>query len=167
MIRGNHDDPSYFNTPKCIEYSYENWVFLQDYTVINYKDKLIQTIGGAVSVDRRLRKTDSTYWYGEELTFDKYIPDFITNFDILLTHTCNRKWIEHVLGNMPEWLRISFKEDKKLTPDAERENKLCLEMLEAFKPTEWFCGHYHAERRLSSNAQMIYEDIYDLADFME
>ena len=156
LIRGNHDDPKYFILPLSKEYSNENWIFLQDFSLLFYKDKKIRVIGGAVSVDRRMRETNKTYWYGEELNEFPEL-DYIKDTDILLTHTCNRAWIDIFLPNpMPNWLKLSFQIDKKLTPDAEKENHICTCLLKFYRPEKWFCGHYH----ISTKTTVINYELY-------
>ena len=51
-IRGNHDDPSYFND-NIINKS--NVKLIKDYSIISVGDKNILCIGGAVSIDRKYR----------------------------------------------------------------------------------------------------------------
>lgn len=47
MLRGNHDDPSYFNTDEPFEFG--NIKCIPDYTLINNE---VLCIGGATSIDR-------------------------------------------------------------------------------------------------------------------
>ena len=51
-IRGNHDDPSYFNDNKINK---SNIKLIKDYSVISVGDKNILCVGGAVSIDRKYR----------------------------------------------------------------------------------------------------------------
>ena len=81
-IRGNHDDPSYYNGDGRIELS--NFELIEDYTVMEHNGKLIQFIGGATSIDRSMRKEGISYWSGEGLNFNK---DKLQKVDTLITHT--------------------------------------------------------------------------------
>jgi len=47
-IRGNHDDPAYFDGT----YKVGNIELLADYTILNIEGKSILCVGGAISVDR-------------------------------------------------------------------------------------------------------------------
>ena len=53
FVRGNHDDPSYFNEEKV---SYERFRCVPDYSVINVCGRNILCVGGAVSIDRKYRR---------------------------------------------------------------------------------------------------------------
>ena len=52
-IRGNHDNPLYFTG----EFDKSNVKLLPDYTILNLNDNNILCIGGAISVDRKQRKS--------------------------------------------------------------------------------------------------------------
>ena len=52
MIRGNHDNPSYF-TDKYI--NYKHFMTIEDYSVINAAGRSVLCVGGAVSIDRQSR----------------------------------------------------------------------------------------------------------------
>jgi hypothetical protein len=57
MIRGNHDDPYYFNNKV---FSYSNVELLEDYTILTVGNDNILCVGGAISIDRLYRlETDS------------------------------------------------------------------------------------------------------------
>ena len=53
FVRGNHDDPSYFDGETV---NLSNIKAIPDYSVIETKDKNILCVGGAVSIDRTWRK---------------------------------------------------------------------------------------------------------------
>ena len=53
MVRGNHDDPSYFNKEKI---KHERCRTIPDYSIIQACGHNILCIGGAVSIDRNYRK---------------------------------------------------------------------------------------------------------------
>ena len=54
FVRGNHDDPSYFNEEKV---NYERFRCVPDYSVINVCGRNVLCVGGAVSIDRKYRRT--------------------------------------------------------------------------------------------------------------
>jgi len=56
FVRGNHDDPSYFQQEKV---SYERWRCVPDYSIIQACGHNILCIGGAVSVDRKVRMREN------------------------------------------------------------------------------------------------------------
>lgn len=95
MVRGNHDDPAYFE-PKLIDYPLLKT--LPNYTVVQFQVTNILCIGGAISVDRQMRlrrmSTDlagqKIYWGNENVVYDETILNEETrsNVDIVITHTC-------------------------------------------------------------------------------
>ena len=79
FIRGNHDDPSYFNNKRI---NYTNVKFVSDYTIvevytaedINFENEPLYTtlcIGGAISIDRVYRRFIQD---GNLLKYKKYHP---------------------------------------------------------------------------------------------
>ena len=97
VIRGNHDNPAYFdsNNLKCQDLSgLSNITLIPDHTLLTLDfigaiQKNIYCLGGAVSVDRTNRTPSKSYWWNEmvpdlpQQELDK-IPKGI---DIVLTHT--------------------------------------------------------------------------------
>jgi predicted phosphodiesterase len=145
LMRGNHDDPSYFNNELIrTDISTDRFILIPDYTYLEIGDINLLCIGGAVSVDRRFRKLDSSYWYDEEMIDMIKIPKMsMVGLDVLITHTMSREYISHKLPAMRDWLKISFQEDKKLALDCEREDLICKQLYEYYTPKLWYHGHYH------------------------
>lgn len=92
-IRGNHDDPDYFNG----DYKYSNLQLLEDYTVLDLEEGRFLFIGGAVSIDRLFRKdtdrgylfagsTRRSYWEDEIVKWNDKISEF-EGIDYIVTHT--------------------------------------------------------------------------------
>jgi hypothetical protein len=83
VIRGNHDNPSYFDG----NHDYEFIKFLPDYTTMEIDGLNHLFIGGALSIDRKVRTTGIDYWEDEGFmkNLDK-ISD-IKNIDVVVTHT--------------------------------------------------------------------------------
>lgn len=134
-IRGNHDNPSYFEGGDRI--CFENFELVEDYTVIKYKDKSIQFIGGAVSIDRTGRREGVSYWAGEGLKYDK---NKLQKVDILVTHTAPswcfpQQFNEMVYG----WAR----EDAYLLEDLTNERAVMDEIFKVCKPSLHLYGHFH------------------------
>jgi len=165
FIRGNHDDPTWFQDRTFRdEINTDNFILVPDYTLLTIDDKKILCIGGAVSPDRKLRTTDSSYWLKEEMI--EPIPLLNNyNIDIICAHTIDRSLINHELPSMPEWLKRSFSEDKKLMVDVQRECKICEQLLDIYTPKYWIHGHYHQTIRteykdtkiISLNINELYE----------
>jgi predicted phosphodiesterase len=97
VIRGNHDNPSYFETGNLIHEDMEslsNIMLIPDHSMLHLQtidnnNLSIYCLGGAVSVDRVNRTPSKSYWWNEmvpdlpQQELDK-IPKGI---DIVLTHT--------------------------------------------------------------------------------
>jgi DNA repair exonuclease SbcCD nuclease subunit len=134
-IRGNHDDPSAFkrNDRICLD----NFELVEDYSVFEYDSKLIQLIGGAVSIDRTGRTVGVSYWENEGVVFNR---DACKKVDILVTHTAPsfcapQKFNEMVYG----WAR----EDAYLLEDLTDERAVMDEIFKICSPKYHFYGHFH------------------------
>lgn len=192
LVRGNHEERPQNVSGVIQEYDDETdgliWVekdypkikYFQDGGTYNLGPWRTLVIGGAYSVDKYYRlaragfdaqsvtpenrnfiQTFAHWFYDEQLSTQEQHEIFNAvqgaDFDIVLSHTCPVQW---------EPTDLFLPNINQATVDKTME--IFLSEIEAnINYRMWFCGHYHAERRLSSNAQMIYEDIYDLADFME
>ena len=150
FIRGNHDNPEYFlNEDIRQDISTDRFILVPDYTYVEVDNTKILCVGGAVSVDRRFRKLNTDYWYGEEMADIKYYAEIKNiKIDVLITHAVDRNAIQCNLPSMPDWLRISYDVDKKLALDSEREHKICAELFDYYNPKIWYHGHYHIAHRV-------------------
>lgn len=161
FIRGNHDLCTMFTD----ELFSDRFRLLRDYSIVTVNDTNILCVGGAVSVDRRFRKTNKDYWLGEEMLHPNDIPSF-ESVDIICAHTASRNWITHLLPPMPDWLKISFDVDKKLIVDTERENEVCDILITELKPKYWIHGHYHVSGRSNyEGTEIISLNCYELYEF--
>lgn len=84
MIRGNHDDPSRWKAPT----SWQAIHLVPDYTVLSVQDVAMLCIGGAISIDRKVRSARN-YWPAEGFALD---PDRLAALDlsrvaVVVTHT--------------------------------------------------------------------------------
>ncbi len=127
-IRGNHDDPDYFQGDDRV--ALDNFELIEDYTLMEYGEKKIQFIGGAVSIDRTSRTEGRSYWEDEVVKFDK---EKCKEVDILVTHTAPswcfpQQFNEMVYG----WAN----EDAYLLEDLTDER--------ASKPELHLYGHFHS-----------------------
>lgn len=135
-IRGNHDNPYYFigNNRICLS----NFELIEDYSVFEYDSKLIQLVGGAVSIDRTGRKVDISYWENEGVVFNK---DKCQNVDILVTHTApSHCFPQHFNEMVYGWAR----EDAYLIEDLTDERVVMDEIFKLCNPSLHFYGHFHS-----------------------
>ena len=92
VIRGNHDDPEYFNG----EHDYPRIKFLKDHELITLSEKIIYPIGGAISHDKAWRieynKKMESYgsskrvWWPNEGVIKEY-KNLPGKVDIIVSHT--------------------------------------------------------------------------------
>ena len=142
-IRGNHDDPHYFNG----EYEWSNIKLLKDYTVLVLEGKKILFVGGAISIDRLQRTENRSWWRGEEFVFD---PDRLAEYegiDIVVTH--NAPWFAYP-SNFNNLVMSFAAYDLTLLDDLTRERGSLTEMFNILKEKNnikhWFYGHFHATK---------------------
>lgn len=137
-IRGNHDDPFFFSGKDRISYS--NFELIEDYSLFLYHEKLIQFIGGAVSIDRTGRKEGVSYWEGEGVVFDKKKCNKV---DVLVTHTAPSQCFPQTFNEIVYgWAR----EDAYLLEDLTDERAVMSEIFKICQPSFHFYGHFHTSR---------------------
>jgi UDP-2,3-diacylglucosamine pyrophosphatase LpxH len=150
VIRGNHDDPSYFKG----EQIYSNIHFVEDYTVLELEGKRILCLGGAVSVDRTLSVERGDKWWSDEVfnyDYDK-IKD-LRDIDIIASHTAP------TYGGIPTggvFVEEFAETDLNLHRDIlhERTNlDLVYDVLGKNNVIEkWIHGHFHRHHMLTYRA---------------
>jgi len=134
-IRGNHDDPSYYNGADRIKLS--NFETIEDYTVMEHNGKLIQFIGGATSIDRSMRKEGVSYWSKEGLYFD---GDKLQKVDTLITHTAPIWCFPQRFNQMVyDWA----KDDGYLLEELTLEREVMGEIFKVCQPSLHLYGHFH------------------------
>lgn len=142
VIRGNHDDPGYFDG----NYNFSNIEFLPDYTVKNIEGKNYLFVGGAISIDRCVRKAGVDYWPNEKfnLNLDE-LNNIKENIDIVITHSspsfCHPKHFDELV-----WYYIA--KDPALQNELFQERKDFETMYHVLKSKDhkleyWFNGHFH------------------------
>jgi hypothetical protein len=134
-IRGNHDNRVYFAGENRLKF--DNFELIEDYTLMQYDDKTIQFIGGAVSIDRTARKEGISYWTDEIVNFER---DKCKQVDILVTHTAP-SWCfpQHFNEMVYGWAR----EDADLLEELTDERAVMDEILKLCAPKLHLYGHFH------------------------
>ena len=152
VIRGNHDDPNYFNGQLNLNKNHVK--FVDDYTVLNINGWNILCVGGAVSVDRTFRKKyisgeGRDYWANEIFIYDENKIDDLDNIDFVVTHTSPDFTYPFTKDGIDYWLKRD--EKLKYDVDLERSNatKLYNRLVEnKHKIMAWYYGHFHMNRTL-------------------
>lgn len=153
-IRGNHSDPFYFKQDSRVNMSH--FELIEDYTVMEHKGKLVQFIGGAISIDRTHRTEGTSYWKEEVVVLDE---SKCQKVDVLITHTAPsfcfpQQFNEIVYG----WAR----RDSSLIADLNHERLLMDKIFDICKPSLHLYGHFH-----SSVTEMINGCTHKLLDINE
>jgi predicted phosphodiesterase len=131
-IRGNHDDPSYFNG--SIDRS--NFKLLPDYTSLTLNDKEFLFVGGAVSIDRKIRKEGVSYWTDEKFVLDH---SKIKRCDILVTHSAPTWSGPFDKDGISSWCD----RDETLWDECLQERKDHDVLIKLCGASRHYCGHFH------------------------
>lgn len=146
-IRGNHDDPSYWDGR--YEGKWSNITLVPDYTVMRLEHQNYLFMGGALSIDRIVRKEGRDYWKDEEFVYDedKLIGVLKDSqpIDYVVTHTapdmCEpiriNDLVRHYASLDPTDLIHELEIERAVMTRAY--NVIC----EHSKPKKWFYGHFH------------------------
>lgn len=152
VLRGNHDDPSYFDG---LSKGVSNINLLKDYTVVEVDDERVLCIGGAVSLDRYGRraywgKGKIGWWKDEEVVDRLDLVREMEGISVVATHTT-----PEFLPTMHSSMAYTYIDrDKNLRADIAREKKLLADVYEELVTSGknclrlWFCGHMHRSASL-------------------
>jgi len=139
VLRGNHDNPSYFNG----KWRTDNILFLQDYHVLTFGDKQIQCIGGGISIDRSERILNRSWWLREEVDFR---PDRVEKVDILITHVAPTRTSISKAGtnqNVSHYHGVESMQGGDLFGDLRAEQVTVQKLSDLSECKKHYFGHYH------------------------
>lgn len=140
-IRGNHDNPSWFQET-VNPFDLSNITLLADYSELELLNQKILLVGGAVSIDRVFRTPNIDWWEDEKfvLKTDEEFPYSEKQYDIVVTHTRPA-----ICGAFKGFANIHYWCNK----DSDLKEKLIAEsqqmdiLYQKTKPKHWFYGHFH------------------------
>lgn len=142
VMRGNHDDPAYFDG----KYTWwSNLKFMPDYSVLELEGKRILLVGGAISIDRKVRTEGRSYWKDEVYVLDEEKLKMIKDIDIVVTHNsphfCNPRGFNALV-------RSFAADDPDLLDELTHERNLLTVTHDILKNNgnpiqQWFYGHFH------------------------
>lgn len=146
VLRGNHDDPQYFDGTYANYWS--NLKMMPDYSIIELEGKRILLVGGAISIDRTGRTEGRSWWPNEVFVLDEEKLKTIKNIDIVATHS-SPKFCHPISFNGLVYSFAAY--DPPLLEDLTAERELITRMYSILKengnPLEkWYYGHFHAEK---------------------
>lgn len=131
-VRGNHDDPSYFNG----QIHKSQFTLLPDYSHFNINGEKFLFVGGAISIDRRIRIPTVSWWEDEEFILK---PELCEECDVLITHAAP-DWIgPNDKAGIAEWC----KNDPSLWGECVAERQGMNKLIRLTRPKSHFCGHLH------------------------
>ena len=162
-IRGNHDDPKYFNG----DFYFSNLKLMKDYSTEILEEKKFLFVGGAISIDRKsslynmqlsasFGLDEPRYWFDEPFVYDEQKTDELRDIDIVITHTAP-EWTYPDNKKGFGWLVEEFiVDDEDLSKDLLHErnevSKLFNKLVENKNPIELhFYGHFHSSARTAWN----------------
>jgi len=151
LLRGNHDDPAYFNGGRGVE---GRIIYHPDYTVLTLEHLHVLLVGGAVSIDRSVRVPGETWWAGERARYDEdaleRALEGLERLDVVATHSAPGFAFppDKLAGDLAGWLA----RDPALADDMREErgifDRIHAKLLErGLRPACWFYGHFHRTNR--------------------
>lgn len=171
IIRGNHDNPKFFVNKTNMKY-FSHIIFLEDYSILVSENHKILLVGGAISVDRSLRKRwnkdlmrkskDYLLWWENEIfVYNEQEIEFIKenhkDIDIIVTHSAPtdfypikiNDFVRH-WGMKDDLTRTKREKESGMDLIMElKDERLLLDKFYAdFMNNEtkikyWFYGHFH------------------------
>ena len=178
FVRGNHDEPSYFTEEKV---SHERWRCVPDYSIIQACGHDILCVGGAVSIDRYVRKEENArqrergdahtavWWQDEAPVFSPEKIDAIPEdirIDTVVTHTAPTFCELQGKQGLKSWAV----RDPALIQDVEIERQTIDEIFQYLRlhdhPVKrWYYGHFH--QSWSGRREGVMFSMLDIEEFKE
>ena len=156
-IRGNHDFPGYFDNDP---FGFTNIKLLKDYTVLHLEGKNILCIGGAVSIDRKMRKNknqaigrydikngNESWWVDEvfNLQDDKLVD--LRDINIVVTHSAPDYCVPDNSNGFGNFVNNYISADPALKMDLLDERRLLTLAFQTIKMNNdiemHLYGHFH------------------------
>ena len=162
VIRGNHDNPSFWN--EGCGYEFSNIHFVCDDSIQEIDGKSCYFVGGAVSIDRSRRTQGIDYWKSEiyrhknssrYYSFERGIRQKI---DILFTHD-----VYHPVspfGTTSDNLKYWCERDENLMGDILKSQaemmSLYHDVYDSNPNFSWYHGHYHESHVTNNDGQIVH-----------
>ncbi len=147
-VRGNHDDPGYFNGTRPINYEFLKT--LADYDTVKFQDQTVLCLGGAVSTDQEWRiaenadlerlGSDKRVWWPAEVPVklgDPGIQKLPGHIYAVVSH-------EAPISMMPVLARgARGVASGEVWTDILDSREYLEKILWRCRPERWYYGHYH------------------------
>lgn len=146
VVRGNHDDPSWFDGKKY--YDRRSVRFVPDNTVVEVEGKKVLFLGGAVSIDRIARQVGRDWWPDEAFQFNPDVIRATGKVDVVVSHTSPEgvfplhfdPMVDSYIGEDPSLI-------EKLPAERRRVAEALAVIRESGNPSAWYHGHFHKSHR--------------------
>lgn len=152
IIRGNHDDPSWFvdSNYKDVKVMFSNIKFVPDYSVLELDGENFLFVGGALSIDRipNRFKAYPAYWKDEGFFLNEDKLKNLSGIDRVVTHNAPNFCPPVGLAGIVYDFATKY-DDKTLIDELNDERKQLALMASALmfsgknKIRSWAYGHFH------------------------
>jgi len=168
VVRGNHDDPAYWRPSHSHDWRYDTIRLVPDYTVLSVHGARILCVGGALSIDRILRRRNHGYWPDEGVVFDEDRLAALNLTDLwgVMTHTAPDIAPPFAIDSS---VRGYLDIDLPLAEELRRERAALTQLYEVIRartsvPT-WVYGHFHGHAEaLHEGTRFILVDVMQWLD---
>lgn len=141
VIRGNHDNPSFWTPDGQMEFS--NIKFVQDNTVLELEGNRCLFAGGAPSIDRKGRVNGVSFWKNEQYTYST----FDGPIDIVFTHDVYHGISNYsVYNGSVDYYCFNDTSLRNYLIDGQMEMEKLYNRVMATndgRNVKWYHGHYH------------------------
>lgn len=171
VIRGNHDDPSYFTG---LFTQYNNILFIKDNTFLQLNGLTYFFSGGAISIDRCIRKVGINYWANEgvDINFNSLESDLLKypKIDIVVTHSSPSFAFPTQYDQIVHtYMRRDSSLDKELRAERALITKL-YDLLLSRNIHHWIYGHFHARHEETTHTGVHFvalniNEFYDIPNY--
>ena len=150
VIRGNHDDPVFWKEESEFNVQWSNITLVGDWTVLCIEGSYVLFAGGAVSIDRKIRKEGRDHWHDSIFDYDEdklnAALEKWDTIDLVITHTAPSFASPKEFGSLVyNYASI----DPELIADLLLERQLLDRMhsviVHKTKPKTWVYGHFHSD----------------------
>ena len=139
-IRGNHDDPAYFQG----QVKLSHFELVPDYTYREFNGEKFLFVGGAVSIDRQVRVPRMSWWEDEVFVLK---PELVKKVDVLITHGPPSWNGPNEKSGIAGWCE----KDLTLWEECLKERQDIDKLIELCQPIKHYCGHHHLSSFVSVN----------------
>lgn len=153
MLRGNHDNPAYFNGDQRI--TYERWQTIPDYTILQACHHNILCVGGAISIDRSMRlqwmdirPEREAYWIDEAPVYNPMALDSLSEqgvkIDTVVSHTAPSFCELQTKRGLSSWCMKDSALWNDTTQERQTMDAIHAHLLRDKHPLRhWYYGHFH------------------------